>query len=73
MQMKSVTDQRWLAQIMCINRGSKFYIEKLPYYRKTHGDFNLMAEIQNGLNDWIDDTHGYYVRRLNDDEYLRIR
>lgn len=68
----TTTDQRWLTQLLSINKGSRFFLSALPLYSRVKDDPQKLVEFQSEFDKWIDSTGSKYVSRGSAD-YLRVR
>lgn len=66
------SDKKWLAQLLNINRGSRFFLSALPLYKTVKSDPQKLVEFQSQFDKWIDSTGSKYVSRGSSD-YLRVK
>lgn len=68
----TITDQRWLTQLMSIPAGSRFFLSALPYYNMVKDNPRELVHFQNEFDKWIKATDERYVSRGTSD-YLKMR
>lgn len=67
----SNSDQRWLTQLLSIERGTNFHLSELPFYQIAKTNPERLVQFQRAFDAWIVETHEKYVSK-GGTNYLRI-
>jgi hypothetical protein len=65
------SNQRWLTQLLSIERGKNFHLSELPFYQIAKTDPERLVQFQQAFDTWIAQTHEKYVSK-GATNYLRV-
>lgn len=65
-------NQMWLAQLLNINKGTRFYLTALPIYQSVKNEPEKVERLKMEFDEWINMTHGKYIHKSKRD-YLRVK